>query len=428
MRENQILFDTLENGASCADFKRLLNKRTWWGKRLYDPRAENDELDSLLFAAMERGRDYAEAVWRAQTHRTEEDIQADFDALLGAVAQKDVPLATFLLDKDVIARYMKLPHQLWREKDLVSHVLYYHYEPTVAAAFIDKIDVQHVDVLSDVLNTGDVHLTRKLLDKGIELPVTALFDAIDKSDELVHLLLDRGASTFLPFHEWANYLSLTPSAAVARRLVKEKGVDVNEVNPHTGRTPLMETKSVAVFEELLKLGARTNTLDSQGNTIWAHIIDDKEKVALALAKRANPNRLMTVGQDGLTPLMSAILKHRLSIVQMLLAAGADVSPQDTSGYTALHYAAAKFDLKTIQLLLNAGASPAIPNKNGWTPFNVLQLKAKQHPRSTRYVTALQLLRDAMPKHESQTFKSPVRVYRKEQQRLARLRDRENEME
>ena len=67
--------------------------------------------------------------------------------------------------------------------------------------------------------------------------------------------------------------------------------------------------------------------------------------------------------DGMTPLMYAVITDSIEVVQYLLEAGADVNATDYHGMTPLMYA---YSIEVAQLLLEAGADVNATNNNGYT--------------------------------------------------------------
>lgn len=69
-------------------------------------------------------------------------------------------------------------------------------------------------------------------------------------------------------------------------------------------------------------------------------------------------------QDGLTPLMRAVDRNEMQVVDILIAAGADLNAVDEEGQTALHYAVCCDHSEMVALLLYHGARTDIVDKYG----------------------------------------------------------------
>ncbi|XP_072397895.1 histone-lysine N-methyltransferase EHMT2 [Diabrotica undecimpunctata] len=73
-----------------------------------------------------------------------------------------------------------------------------------------------------------------------------------------------------------------------------------------------------------------------------------------------------------TPLMLAIIGHKIDIVQYLVRAGADIALKGTDGMTALHVSSKCGNLQACKILLEAGASIKkyidCQDDGGWTPL------------------------------------------------------------
>ena len=82
-----------------------------------------------------------------------------------------------------------------------------------------------------------------------------------------------------------------------------------------------------------------------------------------LAAGADPDMK---NQSGRTALMMAALCDYPAIVEKLLDAGADPNIKDTYGVTALKMAASSSHITVVEKLLSAGAQPNIKAKDGWT--------------------------------------------------------------
>jgi ankyrin repeat protein len=82
---------------------------------------------------------------------------------------------------------------------------------------------------------------------------------------------------------------------------------------------------------------------------------------------------------GRTPLMLAANRGRVSLVRVLLAAGADVGTRDGYDQCALHFAArASGSRETVDALLAAGADAYAVDRGGDTPFSLAAQEGQQH--------------------------------------------------
>jgi len=91
----------------------------------------------------------------------------------------------------------------------------------------------------------------------------------------------------------------------------------------------------------------------------------------ALEEMIDPNlELNALGQ---TPLMIAVMKGSLPIVELLLEAGANPNAQDDSGTTALMLTW-DCDLEITRVLIRAGADPSLRNAAGETALDIARRK------------------------------------------------------
>lgn len=170
-------------------------------------------------------------------------------------------------------------------------------------------------------------------------------------------------------------------------ILLDAGADVNcqigacaQVNceDHEGETPLHvagRTGSSEVIKLLLDRGAHVNALDKGGTTPlhWAAYMGQLGTVKILLEAGADVN---IRNHGGTSALMMAMMRHRLApaffggrhvkeipmdrvvgITKLLLAAGADLKPMDSTGRTALHWAARHGYTEAVKVLLAAGADP-----------------------------------------------------------------------
>jgi ankyrin repeat protein len=98
----------------------------------------------------------------------------------------------------------------------------------------------------------------------------------------------------------------------------------------------------------------------------------KEVVEVLIAAGAEVNKQ---DSEGAAPLHAAIAGNHQGLAEVLLAAGAGVNGQDTKGVTPLHLAAAAGLQEMVELLLAAGAGKELQDSQGCTPLHRALLAA-----------------------------------------------------
>lgn len=98
---------------------------------------------------------------------------------------------------------------------------------------------------------------------------------------------------------------------------------------------------------------------------WATIGDVKSVKHCLEQQNVSPNFR---DQDGLTPLMRAVDRNEAHVVDVLIAAGADLEAVDEEGQTALHYAAYCEHIEMAGLLVSYGGSFDTKDNDDMTPF------------------------------------------------------------
>ena len=128
--------------------------------------------------------------------------------------------------------------------------------------------------------------------------------------------------------------------------LKSGEIDVNHIQAYGGYTAMHRATQFGganMVQLLLEYGGDVHTTSNGGWSPLGHVLDetamkppDVERTVRALLLHgANVN---VSGRKGCTPLQTAVLKARNSVVvKILLDHGADISKTDQRGYNALHY-------------------------------------------------------------------------------------------
>lgn len=174
-----------------------------------------------------------------------------------------------------------------------------------------------------------------------------------QSEELVALLLERGADCNLP-DRWGNTPLLLAALKRNMDLVKsltQHGADVtNKANP-------------MALAALFGYGDQSINLDIVRYLLdWGVPVDAKDGI-------------------GRTALMTAVQAQDFPALRLLLDAGADVNAADNQGNTALHYAV-MVPIQFAEQLIQAGANVNARTKEGYSPLDRVNVQyggAKDNP-------------------------------------------------
>ena len=131
-----------------------------------------------------------------------------------------------------------------------------------------------------------------------------------------------------------------------------------------------EQGSVPVVKKLLDAGANVDAKNKMGETalmdacmMSANKPDYREIVNMLIAAGADVNA-KDMGDAPVLLLVSGVAEPET--VKGLLSAGADPNATDPNGVSALMVAAISERSETVKALLDAGADPEAKGKNGWT--------------------------------------------------------------
>ncbi len=141
--------------------------------------------------------------------------------------------------------------------------------------------------------------------------------------------------------------------AILTTLIRS-GADINKTN-RDGRT-LLQTVPLNYMNMLLRLGVNANTTDDDG-------VSELMKLTQKIPKHSSPvfNAIYDLisadvdlnhqANDGTTALMIAVEKGNISVIEALLAAGADINIRDNKNRTAWHRAVGLKEYRLFLILL-----------------------------------------------------------------------------
>lgn len=257
------------------------------------------------------------------------------------------------------------------------------------------------DTFLKAVKRGDIPAAKKFLENGADINArdssknTALQIAVrnvairhvdfrDNDIEMVRMLIKAGADLTLLDQSENNIVgsAVEYDASEAVEVLIEAGAEI-EVGNKRGETPLFYAAAYGrkALPILIQAGADVNTANNDGDTalMYAAKLGEVEAIRLLIEAGANVN---LAGPRGDTALIYAagINRSQMSsyevdetmlaaMVELFLAAGADVEASTNEGVTALIAAAQEGHLKAAELLINAGANlNAKTAVDGFTPL------------------------------------------------------------
>jgi uncharacterized protein len=346
------------------------------------------------------------------------ETRANQTALMWAVAKNNVAMTELLLEHGADPNAQSIMHDWDRRVTSEPRV---KYQPTggftpllfaarencqacvvsllAHGADIDMTDPDGTTALNLAIQNGHYDLAKLLIEQGADVNLWdwwgrgPLYSAIDMNTlpkggrvdlpsldqtlpvELVAMLLARGANPNLQIK------FLVPF----RNVGADRGGDLVLI---TGSTPLLRAAKagdVEVVRMLLEYDAMTE-LHTYGN--WLDWAGGTRPLAAAagLAYQLNDTR----GQD-------ATEEQAIEIIDLLLAAGADINAQDNRGRTAVHGAVFRGWDQVLIHLAKRGANLTLADFNGQTPLDAAMGKIVARNRETINIndTSLHVLNELL---------------------------------
>jgi ankyrin repeat protein len=225
----------------------------------------------------------------------------------------------------------------------------------VVRLLLPHVTPEHMPLGAACAN-GHLEVARLLLEEGRALPGAAM------------------AGNLTPLHQACMHGHISVAL-----LLLDAGVPHSPIEVHGGRTPLhmaCDAGHADIAALLLRVGASPAQNNGAGDTPL-HIAARKGYIQTAkflLAGGANPSSTRPVVLNMRTPMHVACEgvcspEQSVTIVCMLLKAGADVTLEDGDGMTPLHVASYAGLKWCTEVMIRAGACTNAVDHTGWTPLH-----------------------------------------------------------
>jgi ankyrin repeat protein len=228
---------------------------------------------------------------------------------------------------------------------------------------------------------GDAALVRKLLQEGVEaktldargMPAIA-WAAASGDSETIKVLLDAGAD--VRSRQTPGYQSLL--IYLSDGIIRAQSMSPSERASNPEGANLRIQRHDDIVRRFIEAGAGINFENSPRGTVLNKAICHPQACG-GLFSTDTIQRLLAAGasltatdENGWTPLMAALVRHSVPIVQMLLAAGAKpfINDRGKKGQTALMLASAAGFIEAMKLLLQAGADVNAVDEAGETALTL----------------------------------------------------------
>ena len=170
----------------------------------------------------------------------------------------------------------------------------------------------------------------------------------------------------------------------------DAGADI-EAKDEEGRSPLLLASrrgAVDIVNMLVKAGARVSLADRTGETCLslAAFRGHTETVRTLLCMPGVDVNQSRNNNRGDTALHRAVGRKHLSIVHVLIDAGADIEAKSENGSSPLHLAGRSGELAIVKMLVEAGARVCVTHNLGHTCLSLAAWNG--HTETVRYLVGL----------------------------------------
>ena len=149
------------------------------------------------------------------------------------------------------------------------------------------------------------------------------------------------------------------------------------LHQHLDKSPAELEKRVSfshhdleLYTFLSKADTDITKIDYAGWTPMHRAIETNNiEILQLLIFKSNNTNLGFTNRQGRTPLIYAISKGNLDVIEFLVKNGADTNFENELGWTPLTRAINAENIDTVSLLCENGADLNMPNPKGWTPIH-----------------------------------------------------------
>ncbi len=270
---------------------------------------------------------------------------------------------------------------------------------------------QGTSALMQAIKNGDNKTFNKLVNENIDVNekdakgATLLhYAALQLNKDMITALLTAGAKINTQDNEGRTPLHYATNSGYGARLEFETGLKpildlllLNGANiwlrDNNNRTPIFSALERAKLQRYLRGKRISPTADDLKlfEAIKKNNIQEAEQ--LIKTQNANPNAWRPYGPLGtLTPLRAAIGNKNPAMVEMLIAAGADIHERDANDNTPLYHAVESNNPAIVTILIEAGAD--VNARSGDQDFEDLGLTPLEAAKRTDNKEIITLLEDA----------------------------------
>lgn len=243
---------------------------------------------------------------------------------------------------------------------------------------VDKRDEYGNTPLIYACMKGSRDVVKLLLDNGADAGLgnqsnrTPMHFAAETGNfQILSLLTDAGADVNCTDNNGMTPLMLLAKngrTAAAMKLLQNPDVDISIKDNHS-RMAIDYATSSGLRELVEALSqAGEEHADSCGNTTLHHACWDMQSEVVRVLVEKEPENVNKRNDNGESPLLLAVRRENLMIVELLLAAGAQPDCADDNGVLPLHIAAGNGDYFVGKALLSSGAQINRKDADGQTPL------------------------------------------------------------